>query len=145
MFLAECHFDHLAEQAKALSELRVHSSSKRAGQKKPKILEENVPKTDTFQPFVKDEALVSIYNVWDITSFQSSYLSGHMTYPIKKKKNYLKINSFCNVILLIFKSIELFLRISFHARLSNFLIYCWLMILTIQTSIVQPERILMLL
>ncbi|XP_057249615.1 BAG-associated GRAM protein 1 isoform X2 [Beta vulgaris subsp. vulgaris] len=50
------------KKAKALSELRVHSSSKRAGQKKPKILEENVPKTDTFQPFVKDEALVSIYN-----------------------------------------------------------------------------------
>lgn len=76
---AECHFYYLAVQAKALSELRAHSSSKRTGQQKPKILEENIPKTDKFQPFVKDEVLVSIYNVWDNTSFTSAYLFCYMT------------------------------------------------------------------
>ncbi|XP_056695376.1 BAG-associated GRAM protein 1 isoform X2 [Spinacia oleracea] len=51
------------KKAKALSELRAHSSSKLAGQQKSeKVLEEIIPKTDKFQPFVKDEALVSIYN-----------------------------------------------------------------------------------
>lgn len=50
------------KKAKALSEIRAHSSSKRTGQQKPKVLEENISKTDKFQPFVKDEALVSIYN-----------------------------------------------------------------------------------
>ncbi|CAO2821776.1 unnamed protein product [Amaranthus hypochondriacus] len=50
------------KKAQELSELRAHSSSKRASQKQPEVLEENVPKIDKFQPFVKDEALVSIYN-----------------------------------------------------------------------------------
>ncbi|KAL2920836.1 BAG-associated GRAM protein 1 [Bienertia sinuspersici] len=50
------------KKAKALSELRAHSSSKRASQKQLKVLEENIPKVDKFQPFVKEEALVSIYN-----------------------------------------------------------------------------------
>ncbi|XP_021752214.1 BAG-associated GRAM protein 1-like isoform X1 [Chenopodium quinoa] len=50
------------KKAKALSELRAHSSSKRTGQPMPKVLEEIILKTDKFQPFVKDEVLVSIYN-----------------------------------------------------------------------------------
>uniref|UniRef100_A0A803M5R9 C2 domain-containing protein n=1 Tax=Chenopodium quinoa TaxID=63459 RepID=A0A803M5R9_CHEQI len=45
------------KKAKALSELRAHRSSKRTGQPMPKVLEEIIPKTDKFQPFVKDEVL----------------------------------------------------------------------------------------
>ncbi|KAK9725197.1 hypothetical protein RND81_05G128300 [Saponaria officinalis] len=50
------------KKAIALSALRAHSSSTRVTQKQPKVVEESLPKIDKFQPFIKDEALVSIYN-----------------------------------------------------------------------------------
>lgn len=50
------------KKAAALSALRAHSSSVREGPKQPDNLEENAPKIDKFQPFVKDEVLVGIYN-----------------------------------------------------------------------------------
>ncbi|XP_074281395.1 BAG-associated GRAM protein 1 [Silene latifolia] len=53
------------KKAVALSALRAHStnsSSSRATRKQPKVVEESLPKIDKFQPFVKEEALVSVYN-----------------------------------------------------------------------------------
>ncbi|KAH9605840.1 hypothetical protein KSS87_007100 [Heliosperma pusillum] len=53
------------KKAVALSALRAHStnsSSSRANRKQPKVVEESLPKIDKFQPFVKEEALVSVYN-----------------------------------------------------------------------------------
>lgn len=50
------------KKAAALSALRAHSSSVRESPKHPDSLEEDVPKIDKNQPFVKDDVLVGIYN-----------------------------------------------------------------------------------
>ncbi|GAB4825477.1 BAG-associated GRAM protein 1 [Ancistrocladus abbreviatus] len=50
------------KKAVALSALRAHSSSIKGSQKQVKIPEESVPEAGKFQPFIKEEALASIYN-----------------------------------------------------------------------------------
>ncbi|KAL2485346.1 C2 domain-containing protein/GRAM domain-containing protein [Abeliophyllum distichum] len=47
---------------KEQSALRSHSSFARGSEKKSKISEESVPKTETFQPFIKEDVLFGIYN-----------------------------------------------------------------------------------
>ncbi|RDY06611.1 BAG-associated GRAM protein 1, partial [Mucuna pruriens] len=53
----------------AESELRAHSSSVRGSKILDKVPEENMPKTGKLQHFVKEEALVGIYNVGIVFSF----------------------------------------------------------------------------
>ncbi|XAR71072.1 hypothetical protein NMG60_11028169 [Bertholletia excelsa] len=50
------------KKEKEQSALRAHSSSVRGSKRRGKIPEESVPKTVKFQPFVKEEVLVSIHN-----------------------------------------------------------------------------------
>ncbi|XP_057514504.1 BAG-associated GRAM protein 1-like isoform X1 [Actinidia eriantha] len=50
------------KKEKEQSALRAHSSSVRGSKRRAKIPEESVPKTLKFQPFIKEEVLVSIYN-----------------------------------------------------------------------------------
>uniref|UniRef100_A0A5B7ALF4 C2 and GRAM domain-containing protein n=1 Tax=Davidia involucrata TaxID=16924 RepID=A0A5B7ALF4_DAVIN len=50
------------KKEKAQSALRAHSSSIRGGKRQVKVPEESVPKTGKFQPFIKEEVLVGIYN-----------------------------------------------------------------------------------
>ncbi|THG01491.1 hypothetical protein TEA_022282 [Camellia sinensis var. sinensis] len=59
------HFHTMVEDEKKEKEqsaLRAQSSSVRSSKSQAKITEESVPKTVKFQPFVKEEALVSIHN-----------------------------------------------------------------------------------
>lgn len=56
-------------QENAESELRAHSSSVRGNKILDKAPEESMPKTGKLQPFVKEEALVGIYNVCIVFSF----------------------------------------------------------------------------
>lgn len=59
------HFHTMVEDEKKEKEqsaLRAQSSSVRSSKSQAKITEESVPKTLKFQPFVKEEALVSIHN-----------------------------------------------------------------------------------
>ena len=53
----------IVKQEKEQSALRAHSSSVRGSKRRAKIPEESVRKTLKFQPFVKEEVLVAIYNV----------------------------------------------------------------------------------
>ncbi|KAF5942725.1 hypothetical protein HYC85_020367 [Camellia sinensis] len=50
-------------QEKEQSALHAQSSSVRSSKSQAKITEESVPKTVKFQPFIKEEALVSIHNI----------------------------------------------------------------------------------
>ncbi|PSS34832.1 BAG-associated GRAM protein [Actinidia chinensis var. chinensis] len=50
------------KKEKEQSALRAHSSSVRGSKRQAKIPEESVPKTLKFQPFIKEEVLVAIYN-----------------------------------------------------------------------------------
>ncbi|XP_057488904.1 BAG-associated GRAM protein 1-like isoform X2 [Actinidia eriantha] len=50
------------KKEKEQSALRAHSSSVRGSKRRAKIPEESVPKTLKFQPFIKEEVLVAIYN-----------------------------------------------------------------------------------
>ncbi|GFS45948.1 C2 domain-containing protein [Actinidia rufa] len=50
------------KKEKEQSALRAHSSSARGSKRRANIPEESVPKTLKFQPFVKEEVLVAIYN-----------------------------------------------------------------------------------
>ncbi|PSS32810.1 BAG-associated GRAM protein [Actinidia chinensis var. chinensis] len=50
------------KKEKEQSALRAHSSSTRGSKRRANIPEESVPKTLKFQPFVKEEVLVAIYN-----------------------------------------------------------------------------------
>lgn len=59
------HFHTMVEDEKKEKEqsaLRAQSSSVRSSKSQARITEESVPKTVKFQPFVKEEALVSIHN-----------------------------------------------------------------------------------
>ncbi|GMH08691.1 hypothetical protein Nepgr_010531 [Nepenthes gracilis] len=59
------------KKAVALSALRAHSSSIEGSQRHVKSSEESIPETGKFQPFIKDEALVNIFNdVFPCTSEQ---------------------------------------------------------------------------
>ncbi|GER40453.1 C2 domain-containing family protein [Striga asiatica] len=50
------------KKEKEQSALRAHSSSIGGSKRRPKISEENVPKTEKFQPFIKEEVLSEIYS-----------------------------------------------------------------------------------
>lgn len=50
-------------QERADSELRAHSSSVRGNRSEAEIPEDIASKTGKIQPFIKEEVLVSIYNV----------------------------------------------------------------------------------
>ncbi|KAA8532140.1 hypothetical protein F0562_006718 [Nyssa sinensis] len=50
------------KKEKEQSELRAHSSSVRGGKRQVKVPEESVPKSEKFQPFIKEEILGGIYN-----------------------------------------------------------------------------------